>query len=479
MKSLDKKLRKGLLWSVIQVFIKRIFDLLVKLVLVNLLFPEDFGLVGIATAITSIIYVISEFGFKAALIQRKNKLLEDLHYQSVFWWSVFWSSTIFILVYFIGTPIAARFYDEPLLLKIIPILTAPILIEAVTIVYRTKMLRSLNFKTLAIINSIAAIITGFIAIIIALKGGGVWALVFYILIPFVISLPFYIVLIRWKPKLQFSIVSLKQLFQFGFFTFITSLILIISSNIDYLFIGKLISTKALGIYSLAFMLTVLISTQVTSMIDRVMFPFYSKIQGNLGIIRNYYLKSLRYYSLVLFPIMLVLFVLCTPIIKLFFGYKWIDAKTPIRLLVIAVMINLITHGCTIVFRSIGKPKLEMFILSSILILVTIPSVYVGSFYGINGVAAATIVPAICNLTVSLYFLKRELNITIADILTKMKPSIIAFGTTFLVVTPLFLFTPLNLIFLLIITIIVYSIILYYFFKQSIKFYMNKFLFSNK
>ena len=53
--------------------------------------------------------------------------------------------------------------------------------------------------------------------------------------------------------------------------------------------------RELGIYSLAFMMTVLISSQVTSMVDRVLFPFYSKIQTQVEIIKKYYLMSLRLY----------------------------------------------------------------------------------------------------------------------------------------------------------------------------------------
>lgn len=182
MKSLEIKLRKGILWSVVQVFIRRVFDLFVKLILINILFPEDFGLVGIATATTGIVHVISEFGLKDALIQRRGELLEDLHYQSVFWWNIFWSILIYLSVFFLITPVVSTFYDEPLLIKIIPILAVPILLQATTLVYRIKVLRNLNFKIIAIFNSIATVIAGIIAIVIALKGGGVWSLVIYIYI---------------------------------------------------------------------------------------------------------------------------------------------------------------------------------------------------------------------------------------------------------------------------------------------------------
>jgi teichuronic acid exporter len=209
MKGIENILKKGLFWSVIQVLIKRVFDFFVKLVLLNVLFPEDFGIVSMATAFTSIIYVIAEFGFKNALVQRKDIHLFDSHYQSVFWWGIGWASLVFLLVYFLGTPHIANFYEEPLLLKIIPILTIPVLIESITLVYRVKMLRLLNFKVIAVIQTIANVLSGFIALIIALKGGGLWSLVFYILLPFIFSLPLYFFIVPWRPRFHFNLTHLK------------------------------------------------------------------------------------------------------------------------------------------------------------------------------------------------------------------------------------------------------------------------------
>lgn len=475
MKNLEKKLRKGLLWSVLQALMKRVFDLFVKLVLLNILFPEDFGIVSIAAAFSSIIYVIAEFGLKSALVQKKKTELFDIHYQSVFWWSLFWSCIIYCFVYFVGTPTVSEFYNEPLLLKIIPVLAIPIILEAITLIFRVKMLRNLNFKIIAIINTIATVLSGFIALIMAFKGAGLWALVIYIFLPFLFVLPIYILTVDWRPKFLFKLSALTEIFRFSIFTFSTALVLIVSSNIDYLFIGKLISTESLGIYSLAYMLTVLVSNQVTSMIDRVMFPFYSNVQNNIIMVKIHYLKSLQYYSLLLYPVMLGLIVLCSPMIKTFFDTRWIEAKTPIRILALVVLVNLFTHSGTIVYRSIGKPKLEMFISSITLFFVTLPAVYFGSFYGLNGVAFALLISAFANLLISLYFLYKELSITFLDILVKLKPPIIAFIITFIVVFPIYLFTAVHFFFVGIILLMVYALIINHFYKGKFVLMLRKIL----
>jgi O-antigen/teichoic acid export membrane protein len=479
MKTLHKKLQKGLLWSVLQVLIKRVFDLFVKLTLLNILFPEDFGLVGIGTAITAIIYVVAEFGLKDALIQRKKRLLNDLHYQSIFWWSLLWAIFTFLLVYFVVTPFVAVFYKDPILFSVIPILTLPILTQALTLVYRVKLLRELNFKVIAIFNSIASIIAGVLAIVIALKGGGFWSLIAYILIPFVITVPLYLLLIPWRPKFVFKYAFFKEIFTFGIYTFGTALVITISLNIDYLFIGRLINLELLGVYNVSFMLTLLVFRQVTSMIDRVMFPFYSKIQGSIPLIKDYYLTSIKYYTILLAPMMLSFMVLSSPIIKFFIGIKWITAATSLRILALTVLVHLLTHGCTMVFRSIGKPKLELQILLVVLLFITIPSIYIGSFYGINGVALAMLLTAFVNALICLYFLNRELKISLWDILTELKPPIIAFTTALFIVTPIYLLFSFNVTLLLLVIIIVYGLVINYFYKKEIQQFISKVLVSKK
>ncbi|GER60190.1 lipopolysaccharide biosynthesis protein [Patiriisocius marinus] len=475
---LESRLLKGLFWSVAQVLIKRVFDLFIKLVLVNILLPEDFGIVGVAVAITSVVYVISDFGLQSALIQRRKTTTLDVHFQSVYWWSLCWSIIVFLLMVFVGAPYFSYFYEEPQLKLIITILCIPVIFNALSIIYKVKMLRCLDFKRIGVINSIAAVVSSFIALFIALKDGGLWSLVVYTVLPFVITYPFYVNWVSWKPKFIYKIEYLLQNFNFGGFTFISSLVLVLSLNIYHFFIGKIIDATAVGIYSLAFMLTILVSSQVTSMIDRVMFPFYSKIQTNVTTIKKYYLLSLTYYSLFLYPIMLTLIILSPSVIKFFFGVKWIDAKNPIRILAIVVLINLFTHGCHLVFRSMGKPKLEMKMLVFILIFVTVPSAYIGSHYGIVGVSIGVLIAAVINFLFSFYFIKSQLDVSLLDILIRLKPSIISFSVTFLVIFPLYLFTSINFIVLLVLLWVIYILIIERFYKAEIRFLKKKYLLND-
>jgi O-antigen/teichoic acid export membrane protein len=469
MKKTNKSLKKGLLWSTIEVVIKRVFDFFIKLVLARLLFPEEFGIVGMAAVFTTFIQVVSEMGIGSALIQRKKENLKEIHFQTVFWFGLIWSVVLYALVYFVITPLVASFYQEDILLKVIPILSLPILISPINSINKAQLMRDLNFKKLAVVNNISSILAGVGAIVLAFNNFGIWSLIFNVVVPFFVSVPLLFLATKWIPRFQWDTEAFKEIFNFGIFTFGTAIIINIAANIDYLIIGKLVNAPALGAYTLAFMLTGLVSSQLTSMINRVMFPFYSSIQTDIAKVKGYYLKVVGYYAVLIYPIMLSLIVLAGPILSILFGDKWVDTKVPLRILAVAVLINVLTSSYNLLFRSMGRPKLEMKTLLFILIFATLPAVAIGGYYyGTRGVAYGILISAIINFFVVMSLLNKYFEITFWSVLKQAGPAIIAFIFTFLLIVPMYVYTSIHPIFILVLLFIVYFAICSFFYKSEIR-----------
>jgi len=288
-------------------------------------------------------------------------------------------------------------------------------------------------------------------------------------VPFFVAVPLLFMATQWKPKLVWEKKAFFEIFGFGIFTFGTAIILNISANVDYLVIGKLISAASLGAYTLAFMLTSMVSSQITSMVNRVMFPFYSAIQSDLEKVKIYYLRVVKYYAVIIYPIMLSLIVLGGPILSIFFGAKWVEAKVPMRILAVAVLINVLTSSYNLLFRSIGKPRLEMKILLSILIFATIPAIVFGAnFYGIRGVAYGILFSSVVNLLVVLVLLKKHFQINWRNISYAVTPAVIAFIITFAIISSLYLYTSMHAILIIALLFVIYFTICAFFFKEELQ-----------
>ncbi len=403
-----------MMWSVIEVVVKRALDFIVKLILARLLFPEDFGVIGMATVFTTFIQVLNDAGMGPAIIQKKD--LTEKHLNTVFWTNIGWSVLLYLVLSFIVAPLAADFYEQPVLATIMPVLSISILTNALNTVHFSQLRRDLNFKRIAFIRNASSFIAGVIAICMAFLDFGVWALVANSVIAYVITVPLFYKATRWKPSRQWDKKILKEILSFGIFITGSKVIMNLVGNADYLLIGKWAGSVALGAYTLAFMMTNLVSGQVTSMLDTVMFPFYSSIQDDFEKLRKYYLKLVGYYTLILYPIMLTLFLFAKELVPLFFGDKWDETILPLQILSLAVMVSVLTTGYNLLFRSTGNPKYEFKIQRITSLGIYLPCLSIGVyFYGIIGAAMGILVSNIISFFIHQYVLKKHFRINTGDI----------------------------------------------------------------
>ena len=72
----------GIKWvGIAEIFI-RIFQYASTIVLARILSPNDFGIIAIALVFTQLAYVLFDFGFNTALIQKKD--VKEIHYSTTF-----------------------------------------------------------------------------------------------------------------------------------------------------------------------------------------------------------------------------------------------------------------------------------------------------------------------------------------------------------------------------------------------------------
>lgn len=417
MKALDKKITRGVGWTTIATFGNQGLRLLLKLVLAKLLLPEHYGLIGMATVFISFIAVFSELGMGAALIQKPKEQMNEKFYSTAFWTNFGVSILGFIIITVAMAPAAAWFYDEAILISLIPVLAIPIVLDSLYLIPKVKLSRELNFKPQAIREIVSVLIAGVVSIFLALHGYGVWALAFNGIIISIVSIILYFYHVKWRPQFLFDKAAFYSLFGFGGYVMVEGMFSFFTSNIDYILIGKLIGSSALGIYTLSFILTDAFRRQFLGIVSKVLFPAYSSIQHDLQQLRKYFLNVIKINGVILFPMMTVFVVLAGPIILYGFGEEWAEAIFPLRILSLAVMVHMLGGTTTPIMRSLGKADLIMKLNMFTTIFITVPAITVGAvLYGINGVAIGVLVNKILSYLVYQKYIYRELRLTIGLVL---------------------------------------------------------------
>ncbi|MDZ7771633.1 MAG: oligosaccharide flippase family protein [Balneolaceae bacterium] len=108
MASLTKKVFDGTFWVIGLRAVQKVFDALRQIILARLLFPEDFGLFGIAALMLLAFEVLTRTGFDDAIIHIQNNLSEYLH--TSYWIQVARGIVIGSIVY-VGAPLISEFFQ--------------------------------------------------------------------------------------------------------------------------------------------------------------------------------------------------------------------------------------------------------------------------------------------------------------------------------------------------------------------------------
>ena len=366
-----------------------------------------------ATVFTGFIQVLNDIGIGAALVQKKDEDLSPIHYNTAFWTGIVWSLLLYLFVGFVLGPLAAKFYNEPILSRLIPVLGLGIISGPVNLVHKAQLTKRMDFKKMAFIDNSANIVSGTIALILAFLGAGVWSLAFNSVASIIIAMPLYFGATRWRPQLSWDNNAFKLIFGFGFYTTGTSIINYVINNLDYLLIGKLLSAQALGAYTFAFVLTDTFRGRLMAVINNVMYPLYGRKQTDPISLKKYYLKVVNYNSVLIYPIMVFFITLGKPFIFHIFGEKWNTSVEPLEILSISVMVHMLVNSNTALIRGMGRPDLEMK-LQIIKAIIYIPILILGIYsYGIIGAAWAILFNKIIAVLIAQYTFNKLLNIKIS------------------------------------------------------------------
>ena len=173
-KKVKTSIKSGFKWSLIGNYSAQVIGFVVSIFLARILTPEDFGIVGMSLAFIHMLKILMTFGFNEALIQ--NDTTSKLTFSSVFYINVFVGVVVSTLL-IISAPYIADFYNRKVLKGLIRILSIIYLLESLNMVQTTILKKSLDFKILTFRSLISQSIAGIGAIVLALNGFGLYALV--------------------------------------------------------------------------------------------------------------------------------------------------------------------------------------------------------------------------------------------------------------------------------------------------------------
>lgn len=329
MSTLKQKTMSGMLWTVSERISLQAVQLVVSIIIARVLEPSEFGLISMLAIFTSLAQAILDSGFGSALIQKKDADQTDK--SSIFYFNLIIGIILAILLA-ASAPLIARFYQQPMLVNILRVLSLGLIINGFSLVPSVILTKNLEFKTQMKVNFIAALSSGLIGIIMGLQGFGVWALVAQILTRKLFTAILLWFLNSWRPSLIFNVSSLKSMFSFGSNMLLNSVIGTIFNNLYQTFIGWFFSAAELGFFTKAITIETTINHVTGTSLQKVMYPAMVPIQDDARKLKQAYRKTMRLSLFLHLPMMIGLSLTAEPLIIFFLTDKWAGSIPFLQLL---------------------------------------------------------------------------------------------------------------------------------------------------
>ncbi len=425
----QKSFLNALKWSYTANWGQQGFTALFTAVLASLLGPHDFGTVSIALIYIGFLQMFLDQGFVTALIQKKD--LEPEHLDAVFWMDQA-LSLILIGVSILLSGWWARKNHAPEVASIIAALSLCIPIQGMSLVQNALLSRQMDFKSLSIRSNVAVLISGVVGVAMALAGFRAWALVGQQIVRDSTAAALLWRLSSWRPRFEFSWRHLKDLTGFSASNFLALLGIYADVQAASILLGLLFGPVPVGLYKIAERMANGIQAAVTSSIQAVSLPEFSRWQDNPEALRRSMLVCIRLCAALALPAFAGLMAVAGPLMATV-GPKWTPAADALRILSVLNAALMFAYFTGPLLQALSRPHqlaiLEWARMAVGLVFLVVAGVLVknGSVtWQLAGIALARFVAGALIVTpVFVYVFMRLCKISLRDLFSGVVPSIVA------------------------------------------------------
>lgn len=373
---------KGISIQTAVTIVMGILEIIYFAIMSRMLSKVDFGYFAAITGVMAICMSMSEAGLGAAIIQKKDA--SNTHISTAFTLSVILGLTFSIILCIISPWIASLVADDTLTVPL-RLMSATIFLHSMISVGNALLYRKLDFTRIGI-NSISAyIISCGIAIFMAYKGFGLYAIISaYILNSLILVILLYGFSIK-IPSIGIHRGDAKGIVSFGGWLTAGVILNNIGNQLDKLVLSKWLSVEALGAYNRPAGFISSINTKIHSIFDTVLFPMLSDIQDDRARVTNVFYRAVSLLNSISIILSAIFFFNAELIITIFFGSKWLDIVPIMQIGALGAIFSIDHRLVDCFFRSLNYVKLgtQIRLLGVVLTLI---SLYIGAQHGIIGVA---------------------------------------------------------------------------------------------
>ena len=419
--SLKEKTATGLFWGAMNSGTTQVLNLVFGIVLGRLLSPADYGIVGVLTVFTAIAGNLQSSGFTQGLINLKHPTRND--YNSVFWFNVLVSLTVYAVLFFCA-PLIAKFFHEPRLTTLSRFVFLTFLISSLGITSNAYMTKNMMNRELMVCGGVALLGSGTVGTVLAFNGFAYWSLAWQQVV--------YITLLNlcrfyYTPRIanfHIDFGPVRRMFRFGMRLLVTNIINTLSQNVLTFIFGRLYPMHAVGNFSQANKWNTMADSFVANTVGQIAQPVMVSVKEEPGREKLVFRKMMRFTAFVAFPLLFGLALVAREFTLVAIGEKWLPSVLLLQLLCVS--------GAFMPFYAmyqnlvISKGRSDIYLWCNVVqIVAQIALVLVFGKYGITAMVEAYVVFNILYLLVWHWQTQRVLHLRLWHVVLDIVPFALA------------------------------------------------------
>lgn len=451
---LKTKTTVSLFWSFLDKFGEQLIYLVSGIVLMRIVDASEYGLMGTLLIFTVVSRLLVDSGFGRALINQKN--VSETAYSTVFYFNIGLSVLLYLL-FFTAAPFIADVFHEPRLNPISKILFLSFVFYSFGLIQQTLLIKKADFRGLTKINIPALLIAAIIAIFMALRGYGVWALVAQNVIYAFLRTVFLWMQLPWRPIARFSADVLRSFLAFSNKLLLSGFVAAFFNNIYPNIIAFFYpnSMSQVGYFSQANKYQDIPFGMISNTFRSVSMLILSEINQEIERLKRVVSKIMKSIAFLVFPIGLYMILAAEPAFHLLFGEKW-DASVPyFKMLTLAGMLTPFTFILNELF--IARERADFFLgIEIVKRVVMVLFIFLFFSYGIMGLAISWVAYTAFTLVISLILSRKLVRYSLLDFMKDAVPYLLISSVSAALGYFFTLYITHNLLFLLISAAVVFG-----------------------
>jgi O-antigen/teichoic acid export membrane protein len=331
-----------------------------SLVVARTLSPADMGLVGFANMVVGFLGRFNDIGLTAAVVRSPRQDTRILSTALTLKVSL---GIGLVGIAMLGAGSFGSLVGTVEVSPLVRVLSLSFLLTIIGFVATVSLTRDLDFGSLAMVAVAGALARGTLVLVLLARGWRYWALVAADLVGTAVSAFVASRRRRVKLSLEFDRRIARELLAIALPLFGSGLLSFVALNLDSFLIGSRLGMRSLGLYAIAVSWSTFVCLILQETVNAVMLPALSRMQSDIGSMREWYLKTIEGVGLAATAVNGTMAGVSAEFLRVVLGHgtdKWLPARSALEVLCVYGAIRALTEPIYSVIVALGRTRVLLY-----------------------------------------------------------------------------------------------------------------------